>query len=114
MKDTAWKIDAFNRSFTSEDIQNSSDKCKDKRFKQFKIKADFNEALVSFLIDQENGLASSYAESSSKEIEKAVSTYEPTGVKDVDLELKDTVLVGFEGFTDDKGDLSSIRPLFLE
>lgn len=80
------------------------------------IRADFFKALFTFFINEKEGLGHEVV---GHKIE------EPMGARDIrlNIQMKETehdhdsgrtILVGFEGFTDNKYDIAVIRPLLLE
>lgn len=82
-----------------------------------KIRADYEKALCSFQVSTEKGLGVSedlvHKNDKSKELTSAVYTSELTGRKDIDGVYDPCCLCGFEGYTDELGEISTIRPLVL-
>ena len=78
--------------------------------KTLKFRADYEQALFSFYINARNSMAGEKVESLDEGRELNLHIY----VSDIHDVRADPVLVGFKGYTDQRGDVSTLRSLVLE
>jgi hypothetical protein len=75
-----------------------------------KFRADYEQALFSFYINSTTSMAGHKVESIDEGRELNLHIY----VSDIHNTRADPVLVGFKGYTNERGDVSTMRSLVLE